>query len=48
MLPSASYENAKKAISRLMSKFQQTHPRPSFGVQYSLLPLLPVMNTVIP
>ena len=48
MLPSASYENAKKAISRLMSKFQQAHPRPSFGVQYSLLPLLPVMNTVIP
>ncbi|MGE4548221.1 MAG: BTAD domain-containing putative transcriptional regulator [Intestinibacillus sp.] len=45
MLPSASYENAKKVMIRLLDKFLQLHTKLHYNVHYSLLPLLPVMQT---
>ena len=44
MLPSASYENAKKVMIRLLDKFLQSHTKLHYSVHYSLLPLLPVMQ----
>lgn len=43
MLPSASYENARRAMGRVMSGFQQQSAKVNFSLQYSLIPLLPVM-----
>lgn len=43
MLPSASYENARRAMGRVMTGYQQQSAKVSFSLQYSLIPLLPVM-----
>lgn len=44
MLPSASFENAKKVMVRLMQNFLSMHPKVRYSIHYSLLPLMPVMQ----
>lgn len=41
LFPSASLENANKALSRIVTNFKASNPRLRVSVQYSLLPVLP-------
>ncbi len=43
LLPYASSENGEKVLGRLMSRFRRAYPKTPVLLQYSLLPLLPVI-----
>ncbi|NCB74085.1 MAG: hypothetical protein EOM51_04995 [Clostridia bacterium] len=42
LLPDTSCENAIKAVERVLCFFDAEHPRVSYGVSHTLLPVLPV------
>ncbi len=42
LLPDTSCENAIKAINRVLRCFDAEHPRVSYGISHTLLPVLPV------
>lgn len=44
LLPCASYENGERVLMRLMSSFRRAYPKMPVLLQYSVLPLLPVMD----
>ena len=41
LLPSASLENGKKVVDRILQRFHIQHPKVSYTVKYTLLDVLP-------
>ena len=43
LLPCASYENGGKVLDRLVTSFRRIYPQMRVLLQYSVLPLMPLM-----